>query len=407
MDKKSTKSSADLPSGLLLEWQRKLKFKRQEMTIKMKKKKLSDELALLEGQISALLSKRTALKEAISAADDEILECQRAQADPPGTSASAAAAANMKTTTREKRSSLPSQSASAPQTSQRERAATTQVPSSSFALKSKDENPGPLPPLPPSEASDEEDNANASSGGSSAKISASSQRTSGRRGSIAAPAFKVDQNDKRIFDNIKTRMRQYSSKSVRAVSTLEDINSQMNVVEGTIDELIAQANAEGAGKDVLVRVKNSLALLHGKAETLLYKHVDTVITGELKSGKADARALRKSLVRRANNIIESVDKLFGFVNLHVSRIASESSNGEDSESEDDGDAASDFEDAHDSDFEDAEDDDVEILYTMDMDETTARQRRMPCLRRDRRKSRGLSPNLRALSWKRTKLRKRT
>ena len=33
-------SNADLPSGLLLEWQRKLKFKRQEMTLKMKKKKL-------------------------------------------------------------------------------------------------------------------------------------------------------------------------------------------------------------------------------------------------------------------------------------------------------------------------------------------------------------------------------
>ena len=195
-----------------------------------------------------------------------------------------------------------------------------------------------------------------------------SKRSSRRSSSIAAPEFKVNEADKHLFANVKTRMRQYSSKSMRAVSTLDDINSQMRIVETTIEELIVEANAEGAGRDVLVRVKNALALLHGKAETLLYKHVDTVITGELGSGKSDARALRKSLVRRANNIIESVDKLFGFINLHVLRIKSESSNG-DSESEDDG--ASDFEDAHDSDFEDAEDD-VEVLFTMDMDEQTAK-----------------------------------
>ena len=357
----------ELPSGLLLEWQRKLKFKRQEMTLKMKKKKLMNELAGLETEISKLLSKRTSLKESLSSVDAEIIECQRAQADPKtgskssGLNSSSSAAPR----SRASRSSLPSASAATAPVSRTQRSATV-------AASVPKVDPGPLPAPPPAE--EEPDNDNKEKVASSS--SSSSRRSSRRKSStIAPPKFRVDEKDRKMFSNVKNRMRQYSSKSVRAVATLEDINSQMTIVEGTVEELTGQlVNKEGFVKNkrsVLVRVKNSLALLHGKAETLLYKHIDTVMTSELDSGKADARSLRKSLVRRANNIIESVDKLFGFLNLHISNLEPEDC---ESESEDDG-AASDFEDARDSDFEDAEEEeDVEILYTHDMDAALAKRK---------------------------------
>ena len=58
-----------------------------------------------------------------------------------------------------------------------------------------------------------------------------------------------------------------------------------------------------------VGMRNRLAQLHGDANSLLATKIDAILTSELNSGKADARAMRKQLIVTVEALIEKLEAL--------------------------------------------------------------------------------------------------
>lgn len=55
------------------------------------------------------------------------------------------------------------------------------------------------------------------------------------------------------------------------------------------------------------KLRNELAQLHGNANKLLATRIDAILTGDLVSGKDDARAKRKALIQKVEKLIETVE----------------------------------------------------------------------------------------------------
>ena len=56
-------------------------------------------------------------------------------------------------------------------------------------------------------------------------------------------------------------------------------------------------------------LRNELAQLHGNANKLLATKLDAILTGELRSGKEEARAKRKQLIGMTETLIDRVEGL--------------------------------------------------------------------------------------------------
>jgi len=65
-------------------------------------------------------------------------------------------------------------------------------------------------------------------------------------------------------------------------------------------DLNRSADAIGAppGTGLDPKLRNDLAQLHGNLNKLLATKLDAILTGDLNSGKDDARAKRKELIRK-------------------------------------------------------------------------------------------------------------
>lgn len=70
---------------------------------------------------------------------------------------------------------------------------------------------------------------------------------------------------------------------------------------------VATASA-GAG-ELRPDLRNELAQLHGNANKLLATKLDAILTGELNSGKDEARAKRKQLIGVTETLIDRVEGL--------------------------------------------------------------------------------------------------
>ena len=55
-------------------------------------------------------------------------------------------------------------------------------------------------------------------------------------------------------------------------------------------------------------LRNDLAQLHGDANKILATRIDAILTGDLMSGKDDARSMRKQLIRDVEALIEKVEQ---------------------------------------------------------------------------------------------------
>ena len=91
--------------------------------------------------------------------------------------------------------------------------------------------------------------------------------------------------------------RKYSVASQHAVDTLEGLDMQLKNMQLDLDR---SADAIGAppGTGLDPKLRNDLAQLHGNLNKLLATKLDAILTGDLNSGKDDARAKRKELIRK-------------------------------------------------------------------------------------------------------------
>ena len=105
--------------------------------------------------------------------------------------------------------------------------------------------------------------------------------------------------------------RSYSVRSQQTVDTLQQIEAELAAMKLKCDE--ADGILKNPPSDGLPpQLRNTLAQLHGDANKLLATRIDAILTGELNSGKDDARAKRKELSGVTEGLI---DRLEGQVKL--------------------------------------------------------------------------------------------
>ena len=103
-------------------------------------------------------------------------------------------------------------------------------------------------------------------------------------------------------------MPDYSVASTKTVETLTSLQQQVEQIHAACAEAEGiMTNPPPAGLPAGMR--NRLAQLHGDANRLLAVKIDAVLTSELHSGKADARAMRKQLIVVVEACIEKLELL--------------------------------------------------------------------------------------------------
>ena len=103
------------------------------------------------------------------------------------------------------------------------------------------------------------------------------------------------------------RPRVDSRLSLSTVGTLDSIFSEMAGhadLSAKAAELIASSSS---AKELPAELRGELALSHGILNKMLATRIDSILTGELVSGKDEARAKRKALVKKAETLIETVE----------------------------------------------------------------------------------------------------
>lgn len=97
--------------------------------------------------------------------------------------------------------------------------------------------------------------------------------------------------------------RQYSVASQQTVDALQMFELQLFDMERSADDYKAAVEAACLPDGVPLDLRNKIAQLYGNAGKLLATKVDAVLTAELNSGQADARAKRKALSARCEALM--------------------------------------------------------------------------------------------------------
>jgi len=107
------------------------------------------------------------------------------------------------------------------------------------------------------------------------------------------------------------RDRYLSTASFQAVSTLESLEASLEDLESKT--LIAEKfiiNGEALPEEYEgIDLRNALAQAFGSTSVLLGSGIDSVLTGDLNSGKDEARAKRKDLTKRAQALCDKCEEL--------------------------------------------------------------------------------------------------
>lgn len=101
--------------------------------------------------------------------------------------------------------------------------------------------------------------------------------------------------------------RRYSAPSQGALSQLAAVEAEVVAVEERVREL---ATLDAASEEHRGRIRTELAQLEATAHKIECQGVDNVYTGELESGKAEAKEFKRSLLARLEKIFEVVDETF-------------------------------------------------------------------------------------------------
>lgn len=98
----------------------------------------------------------------------------------------------------------------------------------------------------------------------------------------------------------------YSVQSQATVDTLASIELQLAQMTFKVDEAVKTLD-EPAADGIDPQLRGDLAQLHGDANKLLATRIDAILTGELHSGKEDARAKRKHLTQTTEALIVKIE----------------------------------------------------------------------------------------------------
>lgn len=104
--------------------------------------------------------------------------------------------------------------------------------------------------------------------------------------------------------------RKFSKLSQQTVDTLEGLEAQIKAMTVSADDAEKEVtNASAGAGELRPDLRNELAQLHGNANKLLATKLDAILTGELNSGKDEARAKRKQLIGVTETLIDRVEGL--------------------------------------------------------------------------------------------------
>ncbi len=98
-----------------------------------------------------------------------------------------------------------------------------------------------------------------------------------------------------------------SIKSLQTSGELDRLELELQSMQGVSDA----AEASLARCEVPLALRGELAQLHGSLNKLLATRLDAILTGDLTSGREEARARRKSLIVRCESLIECVEVQIG------------------------------------------------------------------------------------------------
>merc|ERR1712151_1214925 len=97
--------------------------------------------------------------------------------------------------------------------------------------------------------------------------------------------------------------------SLEALENLGKSDEQLRTIEARVEELATKLK-EGPPQAELADIKTELATMESQAKQLEGKGVDDVYTGELNSGKAEAKDQKKDMLRRLEVLFSRFEELF-------------------------------------------------------------------------------------------------
>ena len=103
--------------------------------------------------------------------------------------------------------------------------------------------------------------------------------------------------------------RRYSTLSTIRLDKLKELEKKVDKINSKIEGFKEAVTGGTASPAQLSLVQDALAQCYGDLEKLQYTEIDSVITGDLSTGKADAKTLRKSLSKRTGNMLTIVAQL--------------------------------------------------------------------------------------------------
>ena len=92
--------------------------------------------------------------------------------------------------------------------------------------------------------------------------------------------------------------RRYSAASSATLSKLGHLDKSYNDMRKAVDEIAEKIGTGELAPDEMLQAKHKLAQLNGDLEKFQFTKVDAIETGELDSGKSEAKAHRKHRKRR-------------------------------------------------------------------------------------------------------------
>jgi len=105
--------------------------------------------------------------------------------------------------------------------------------------------------------------------------------------------------------NLNKRM---SNASLQTVGELDSISAQLEMMRLQSENATAALASATCGAEVPVGLRNELSQLHGNANKLLATRLDAILTGDLNTGRDEARARRKLMIRDVEALIEKTEE---------------------------------------------------------------------------------------------------
>jgi len=119
--------------------------------------------------------------------------------------------------------------------------------------------------------------------------------------------------------------RNYTKQSADALSVLTAIDVELSMIETRVSELVA-AVARGSPDEPLGPIKTEMAMLEARANRMETQGVDGVYTGDLRTGKVEAKELKKQMLARLEKVFEVIEGAFKSIKAaSAARLAIEES----------------------------------------------------------------------------------